>query len=571
MAKKRIIIVGGVAGGASAAARARRLSEEAEIIMFERGEHISFANCGMPYYLGGVIPDRKRLLVQTPESLFRRFRIDVRIKTKVIHINRERKEVTVLESSSGKEYLESYDELILSPGAQPVQLTIPGIENKRVFSLRTMGDMDKIKEIVDSSKLSKAVVAGAGYIGLEITEALWKRNIEVTLVELAPQVMITADPEMTAPIKQQLTLHGIDLHLNTSIMRIHEEADNLKVILSTGDTILCGCVILSVGVRPEVMLAKEAGIEIGEHGGIVVDEHMRTNDPHIYAVGDAVEVTDFVGEFKTLIPLAGPANRQGRIAADNVLGRLSTYKKTQGTAICKVFDLTIGMTGLNEKTLKRVSIPYEKVYVHPANHATYYPGASPISLKLLFDPENGNILGAQAVGADGVDKRIDVLAVALRAGMTVLDLEHLELSYAPPYGSAKDVVNYAGFVASNVLRGDMKICHFKDIVNPRDDQFLLDVRTNREVKAGTIPGAYNIPIDELRDRLEELSRNKELLVFCQTGVRSYLAARILSQHGFKCRNLTGGYKTYTAFTDSLPKPELSEKDMHEDTGEFISI
>jgi NADPH-dependent 2,4-dienoyl-CoA reductase/sulfur reductase-like enzyme/rhodanese-related sulfurtransferase len=549
--KKRILIVGGVAGGASAAARARRLSEDAEITLFERGKYISFANCGLPYHISGAIPNRKKLLVQTPDAMRKRFRIDVRTRNEVISVNREKKEVIVRDHEGKKDYSEPYDALILSPGAEPNRPPLPGVDSKHVLTLRSMNDMDAIIKVMKDNKPDRAVVVGGGYIGLEITEALCERGVKVTLVELAPQIMVTADLEMTAPVKQELSLHGVDLRLNTSITAINEDEEGSSVVLSTGDTVRCGLIVLCIGVKPEIKLAYEAGIEIGKRGGIVVDEHMRTSDPDIYAVGDAVEVTDLVGGFQTLIPLAGPANRQGRIAADNIFGHGSTYKKTQGTAICKVFDLTIGMTGMNEKGLIRTGTPYEKIYIHPANHATYYPGASPISIKLLFNPESGVILGSQAVGHSGIDKRIDVLATAIRAGMTVYDLEHLELTYAPPYGSAKDPVNYAGFVAANVLRGEARICQYEDVANPGDDQFLVDVRTTAEIEAGNIPGAHNIPVDELRGRLGELPKNKEILVICQVGLRSYLAYRILTQHGFRCQYFSGGYKTYLAFTDSL--------------------
>ncbi len=565
--KKKLVIIGGVAGGASTAARARRLSEDAEIIMFERGDYISFANCGLPYHIGGDIPERSRLLVQTPEALNQRFRIDVRINTEVTAIDRLQKIVTAKNLKTGEEYTEPYDELVLSPGAEPFRPAFEGANAKNVFTLRSMNDMDYINDVLHKEKPSRAVVVGGGYIGLEVTEALKKRGLDVVLVELESQVMITADPEMAAPIKQQLALHGIDLRLNISVTGIKEQDDGLTVQLSNGETVDCGLVVMSVGVRPETTLAKQADLTVGERGGIVVDDHMRTSDPDIYAVGDAVEVRDFTGGHKTAIPLAGPANRQGRIAADNIFGRDSAYRDTQGTAICKVFDLSIGMTGMNEKSLKRVKMPYEKVYVHPANHASYYPGASPISFKLIFEPESGKILGAQAVGQEGIDKRIDVIAVAMRGGLTVYDLEHLELSYAPPYGSAKDPVNYAGFVAANALRGDVKLCHYEDVANPADNQYILDVRTKEETQSGTIPGAHNIPVDELRDRLDELPRNKEILVSCQVGLRGYIACRILSQSGFKCRNLTGGFKTWRAFADSLPMPELLETDMSDDTGE----
>jgi NADPH-dependent 2,4-dienoyl-CoA reductase/sulfur reductase-like enzyme/rhodanese-related sulfurtransferase len=547
--RKRILIVGGVAGGASAAARARRLSEDAEIVIFERGEHISFANCGLPYHIGEVIPDRQSLLIQTPESMARRFRVDVRTRCEVVSIDPKARSVAVRDLDSGDETIEPYDKLLLSPGAAPVAPPISGADLPGVHSLRSIADMDAIKRIVDAEAPGRAVVVGGGYIGLEMAEALRLRDLEVTLVELADQVFIAADGEMVAPIHQQLELHGVDLRLGVSVNGIEAVGERLKVVLSTDDSVECGLVIMAVGVRPEAALAREAGLEIGQTGGIAVDEHMQTSDPDIFAVGDAAEVTEFVGCHKALIPLAGPANRQGRIAADNIFGRPSVYRDTQGTAICKVFDLAIGMTGLSEKSLMRDGMSYEKIYIHPASHAGYYPGAAAISIKLLFDPGDGRILGAQAVGGDGVDKRIDVLAVAIRAGLTVGELQDLELSYAPPYGSARDPVNYAGFVASNVLAGDVKLCHTPDMIDPDDEQLLLDVRTAGEVDAGTIDEAINIPLDDLRDRLDELPSDKELLVFCAAGLRGYLACRILSQNGFACRNLTGGYKTYRAVTE----------------------
>jgi NADPH-dependent 2,4-dienoyl-CoA reductase/sulfur reductase-like enzyme/rhodanese-related sulfurtransferase len=565
--RKRIVIVGGVAGGASAAARARRLSEDAEIVVFERGEHISFANCGLPYYIGGTIADRERLLVQSPEGLRKRFRIDVRTRSEVTRIDREARRVTVRNLETGRESSQPYDVLILSPGAEPLRPAIPGADSPGVFTLRNLKDTDAIHRAVDQTSPRRAVVVGGGYIGLEMAEALRQRELGVTLVELANQVFIAADPEMVAPIHQQLELHGVDLRLDTSITAIRPQDGSLHVILSTGESVEAGLVILAVGIRPEVKLAQEAGLPIGPTGGIVVDAHMRTSDPHIYAVGDAVEVTHLVSGRKALIPLAGPANRQGRIAADNALGRERVYAGSQGTAICKVFDLAIGMTGLGEKELRRAGIPYETVYVHPSSHAGYYPGATQISLKLLFDPAEGKILGAQAVGVDGVDKRIDVLAVALRAGLSVGQLAEQELSYAPPYGSAKDPVHYAGFAATNVLSGDVRLCHVDDVAAPGDDQVLLDVRMPEETEAGTIPGAVNIPLDELRQRLGELPRDKEILAFCQVRLRGYLACRILSQHGFACRNLTGGYKTYRAAVGILTLGDEPTKEMVEDTGQ----
>jgi NADPH-dependent 2,4-dienoyl-CoA reductase/sulfur reductase-like enzyme/peroxiredoxin family protein/rhodanese-related sulfurtransferase/TusA-related sulfurtransferase len=580
---KRIVIVGGVAGGASAAAKARRISEEAEIILFERGGDISFANCGLPYHVGGIIPDRTRLLVQSPQAMRRRFGVDVRTHSEVIRINRPQKTVVVHDRAKDRQYEQPYDVLILSPGAEPVRPPIPGADHKRVFTLRSLADMDAIKAVVDAAvgagpgggpgqargpAPASAVVVGAGYIGLEMTEVLAHRGLAVSLVELESQVMGPIDPEMATPLHEHLRFQGVDLCLNTSVTAIADENGQLAVRLSTGRVIPCGLVILAVGVRPEVKLAAEAGLTIGQRQGIVVDDHMRTSDPDIYAVGDAVEVKDFVGGFATVIPLAGPANRQGRIAAVNALGGDAVYERTQGTAICKVFDLAVGMTGLSEKALRRAGLPYEKVYVHPASHAGYYPGARQLSLKLLFDPGNGKVLGAQCVGADGVDKRIDVLAVALRAGMTVYDLEKLELAYAPPFGSAKDAVNYAGFVAANVLRREARLCHASDVVNLGPHQLLLDVRTAPEVQQGTIPGALHIPLDELRRRLGELPRDKEILVVCQVGMRGYLACRILSQNGLACRNLSGGYKTYRHALGQMSDQPAAQREVKEDTGQM---
>lgn len=542
----RILIIGGVAGGASAAARARRLSEEAEIILFERGEHVSFANCGLPYHIGGAIPEREKLLVQTPESLYKRFRIDVRVKTEVIRIDRAQKSVTVKDLRTGRESQEKYDHMILSPGAEPIKPPMPGLELAQVMTLRNIADMDRIKSRVDHGKAKTAVIIGGGYIGLEMAEALRERHVAVTLIELAPQVMGPADPEMAYYLHQELRKHGVDLRLGVSVKAFHAHGERLSAELSDASRLACDIAVLAIGVKPEVALAKDAGLVIGQRGGIVTDESMRTSDPAIFAVGDAVEVDDFVTGAKALIPLAGPANRQGRIAADNIFGRKSFYKKTQGTAVCKLFDLTIAMTGANEKTLKRMNIPYEKIYIHPNHHASYYPGASRISMKLLFAPKTGKLLGAQAVGLAGVDKRIDVLAVCIRAGMSVFDLEDLELCYAPPYGAAKDPVNFLGFVAANMLRGDVQNIHSDAALNPAGHQVLVDVRSNEEVQGGMIPGAVHIPLDELREALPKLSKDKEYLAYCQVGLRGYVACRILTQLGFKCKNLSGGYQTYLA-------------------------
>lgn len=555
MDKKKVVIVGGVAGGASAAARARRLNEEAEIVLLERGPYVSFANCGLPYHIGGEIAERDRLLVTTPEMLRTRFRIDVRTRSEVLSIDPDKKKVQVKNLETGETVAESYDALILSPGAEPIRPPIPGIDSSNVLSLRNMEDMDRIIDALKGKQ--HATVIGGGYIGLEMAEALRNRNISTALVELAPQVMGPADPEMVSVLHQELEINGVDLRIGTSVTAFEETETGLKLTLSSGETIETGLAILAIGVKPEARLAAEAGIELGPRGGIQVNDRMETSAPGVYAVGDAVEVPDFVTRDPALIPLAGPANRQGRIAADNIFGRDSRYKDTQGTAICKVFNLAIGMTGLSEKAAKRAGIAYEKIYVHPASHASYYPGAASLNIKMLFDPDSGNVLGAQAVGADGVDKRIDVFSVAVRAGLTVYDLEELELSYAPPYGSAKDPVNYAGFVAANVLRGDVKLCHVEDVLKPSADRRLLDVSTPEEVAAGTIPGSKNIPVDELRDRLDELSKEYEYVVFCKVGLRGYVAARILEKNGFRCRNLSGGYLTYKRFT-AIPDVEMPE-------------
>ena len=539
----KLLIIGGVAGGASAAARARRLDENVEIILFERGPDISFANCGLPYHIGGTIAEREKLLITTPQMMETKFNMQVRTLSEVVTIDREKKEISVKNLGTGEEYTENYDTLVLSPGAAPVRPPISGIENPNILTLRNLQDMDKIIQSLENKKT--AAVIGGGYIGLEMAEALREINIGTSLIELTPQVMGPADPEMAGVLHQELRLFGVDLKLETAVTAFEATSDGVDLILSTGEILHVDLAILAIGVKPETTLAVDAGLELGSTGGIKVDAHMRTSDPSIYAVGDAVEVLDYISGQPALIPLAGPANRQGRIAADHIFGRESTYNQTQGTAICKVFNLAIGMTGLSEKMAKCSGTPYEKIYVHPASHASYYPGAHPLSLKLLFDPDTGKVLGAQAVGADGVDKRIDVIAVAIRAGLTVYDLEEMELSYAPPYGSAKDPINYAGFVAANALRGDVQLCHVENMCNPTEKQVLIDVRNPEEFQGGSIPDAVNIPLGQLRGKLGELSKDKEYLVTCQVGLRGYLACRILTQNGFTCRNLTGGYKIYS--------------------------
>ncbi|GAB1355568.1 FAD-dependent oxidoreductase [Erysipelotrichia bacterium] len=457
----KILIVGGVAGGASAAARARRLDEKAEIILFERGEHISFANCGLPYHIGAIIEERDKLLVTTPEIMNEKFAIDVRVRNEVLSIDRNKKTAQVRNLATGEEYSESYDYLILSPGASAVRPPINGIDLPGIYTLRNLEDTDRIKSAIAGKK--SAVVVGGGYIGLEMAESLRHAGMNVTLVELAEQVMGPADPEMAAMLHTEIRMSGVDLKLGQSVTSFENAEQQLRVILSSGSKVNADVVIMAIGVRPENKLAKDAGLELGVTGGIKVNRHMQTSDKAIYAVGDAVEVTDLMTGKPALIPLAGPANRQGRIAVDNIFGLEREYRDTQGSAVCKVFDLTFAMTGLSEKQAKKHAIRYDKVYVHPSNHASYYPGATSISMKMIYDPDTGRVLGAQAVGMDGVEKRIDVMAVAIRAGMNVYDLEEMELCYAPPYGSAKDPVNYAGFVAANILRGHGRHFHVAEI------------------------------------------------------------------------------------------------------------
>lgn len=544
----KLLIVGGVAGGASAAARARRLSEDAQIILFERGPDISFANCGLPYYIGGEIEERQKLLVTTPERLRSRFQLDVRTRSSVEAIDRAAKAVRVCDLASGRTYQESYDKLILAPGAAPLRPPIPGVDLPGVFTLRDLQDTDRIKERIDAG-LRHAVMVGAGFIGLELVENLVRRGVAATVVELQDQVLPPLDREMTTPIVEVLTSQGVSLLLEESAEKIEPSADGLVVQLKSGRRIPAGLVILGVGVRPENKLAIEAGLEIGPRGGIRVNAYLQTSDPDIYAVGDAIEVNDFVSGGPTQVPLAGPANRQGRIAADNALGRAVKYRGTQGTAIVGVFGRTAAMTGASEKALRRLGRAFRKIYIHAGHHAGYYPGAETMTLKLLFDPETGKLLGAQAVGRAGVDKRIDVLAVALQAGMTVFQLEEAELAYAPQYGSAKDPINMAGFVAAGLLRGDHPQLDVETVVAGPANQrpFLLDVRTPEEFAAGHIPGAVNIEIDQLRLRLGELPRDREIAAYCQVGQRGYLATRILRQNGFSAANIGGGYNKFRLF------------------------
>lgn len=541
----KLLIVGGVAGGASAAARARRLSEEAEIILFERGPDVSFANCGLPYYLGGQISERDSLLVVSLERLRTRFRLDVRVRTSVEAIDRAAKKVRVRDLASGLDYEESYDRLILAPGAAPIRPPLPGIDLPGIFTLRNLQDTDRIKGRMDQG-VKQAVVIGAGFIGLELVENFVRRGITTTVVELQDQVLPPFDKEMTTPIAQELISQGVSLLLGQSAEAFEQGPDDLVVRLKSGQRLPAQLVVLGVGVRPENTLAVAAGLAVGPRGGIRVNEHLQTSDPDIYAVGDAIEVRDFVTGEPTQVPLAGPANRQGRIAADHIFGRDARYRGTQGTAIVRVFERTAALTGASEKALRRAKRPYRKVYVHPTHHAGYYPGAEAMTLKLLFDAETGKVLGAQAVGGAGVDKRIDVLSVAIQAGLSVFDLEEMELAYSPQFGSAKDPINMAGFVAGGLLRGDHPQVEVEAVLAspPGNHRLLLDVRTPQEFAAGHVPDALNIPLDELRSRRGELPQDREIAVYCQVGQRGYLATRILRQAGFAAVNVSGGYKTY---------------------------
>ena len=544
----KLLIVGGVAGGASAAARARRLSEDAHIVLIERGPDVSFANCGLPYYIGGEIAERDKLLVVKPELLQTRFKLDVRVRSSVESIDRAGKKVHIRDLASGRKYDETYDKLILAPGAAPIRPTLPGIDLPGIFTLRNLEDTDRIVNTMRKG-VRKAVVIGGGFIGLELVENLVHRGISTTVVERNHQVLPPFDQEMTTPISEQLVSHGVSLLLGQTAEAFEQTEDGLLVRLTSGQNLSAQLVVLGVGVRPENKLAVDAGLEVGPRGGIRVNDHLQTTDPDIYAVGDAIEVKDFVTGEPTQVPLAGPANRQGRIAADNACGRAVRYRGTQSTAIVRVFDRTAAMTGASEKTLRRINRPYRKVYVHPMNHAGYYPGAEAMTLKLLFDPQTGRILGAQSVGGAGVDKRIDVLAVAIQAGMTVFDLEEMELAYSPQYGSAKDPINMAGFVAGGLLRGEHPQIDVETAngAPTTQDRYLVDVRTPEEFTAGHIPEAINIPVDELRSRLDELPKDREIAAYCQVGQRGYLATRILRQKGFDAVNVGGGYKTYQLF------------------------
>lgn len=540
----KVVIVGGVAGGASAAARLRRLDESAEIVLVERGADPSFANCGMPYYIGGEIASRDKLLVAPVELLRERHRLDVRTRQEVLSIDREAKSVRILDLADGREYDESYDKLILAPGAAPVRPPIPGIDLPGVYTLRNLSDADRLHAATLEAK--RALVVGGGFIGIEMAENLVRRGVETVLVERNDQVLTPWDAEMVVPMAERLVEAGVDLRLNDEVVAFHAGDGGLEAELKDGDRLAVDFAVLAIGVRPENHLATDAGLEVGPRGGIIVDEQMTTSDPDIFAVGDAVQVTHYVTGQPTQIPLAGPANRQGRIAAEACVGRHSEFAGVQGTAVVGLFDRTAAMTGLSEKACQAAGIRYDKVYLHPAHHAGYFPGAEGMTIKLLFEPEDGRVLGAQAVGGAGVDKRIDVFAMAIQATMTVFDLEEAELCYAPQYGSAKDPVNMAGFIAAGVIRDDHPVIYAEAIADGGlpEGSVVIDVRTKGEHAAGAIPGAVNIPVDELRERLNELPTNSPIVSYCKVGMRGYLATRILLQAGRNAANLSGGYSTY---------------------------
>lgn len=548
----KTVIVGGVAGGASAAARLRRLDEDAEIIIFERSGFISYANCGLPYYIGGTIEDEDDLTLQTPESFRTRFRIDARVRHEVTLINRSKKTVTVRALDTGSEYEESYDKLILAPGAVAIKPGLPGIDSDRIYTLRTVEDTLRIRNDAIKNSCKSAVVVGGGFVGVETAENLSKLGIDVSIVEMQNQLLGQLDSDMVSFIHSHMRKKGIKLLLGSGVAGFEDEAECIKVRLNSGETLCADMVILAIGVTPDSRLAKDAGLELGVKNSIAVNEHMQTSDSEIYAVGDAVSVTNSVTKQKINIYLAGPANKQGRIAADNIAGLNSEYKGSFASSVLKVFDMTAASTGINERTAKAAGISYEKVILSPASHAAYYPGGTVMTIKLLFEKDSGNILGAQAVGFEGVDKRIDVLATAMQAGMKVTDLCSLELAYAPPYSSAKDPVNLAGFIAENVITGKVKQFFFEDAERlPRDGSVtLLDTRTVTEYERGHAEGFdTHIPVDELRERLGELDINKPVYVMCQSGLRSYIACRILSQEGFDCYNFAGGFRLYSSIVN----------------------
>jgi len=542
---ERVLIIGGVAGGASAAARLRRLDEACEIIVFDRGHFVSFANCGLPYYVGDVIKNEAELIVASPELFKNRFDIEVRTRHEVTRIDRAAKQIEVRALDGGREYSERYDKLVLSPGARPVRPPLPGIDLPGIFVLRTIPDSRDIRQWVEARAAERAVVVGAGFIGLEMAENLRRRGLQVTVLEMLDQVMPPLDPEMAGPVEEHLREHGVELVLGDAVAGFAERDGGLEVRTQSGATIAADLVILGIGVRPETTLAEACGLQIGERGGIVVDADMRTSDPDIWAVGDAVEVPDVITGEMTCLALAGPANREGRVAADSICGRDTTFRGVQATSVCGVFDLVVAATGASEKSLARAGVDdYQVIYLHPGHHVGYYPGSRPIHIKLIFTRPDGRVLGVQAVGEKGVERRVDVIAMGIQMDATVFDLEQAELCYAPQFGAAKDPVNLAGMIAANVLRGDHPIAHWSE--QRPDDVFLLDVRSAAEFAGGGVDGAVNIPLSELRSRLDEIPDDRDIWVYCAVGQRAYYATRALLQHGRRVRNLSGGIASWSA-------------------------
>ncbi len=545
-AKKRILIVGGVAGGASCAARLRRLSESAEIRIFDRGEFVSFASCGLPYYVGDIIKNERDLLVATPALFKGRFNIDVKLKHEVLSIDRHARTIQVTDLTTGATANESYDNLVLAPGTSAKLPPIPGIDSPGIFTLRTIRDSHKIKDWIARRSVKKAVVVGAGFIGLETVENLKNLGLHVAVVEMLPQVLPNLDPEIASRLQEHLAAQGVELHPSDGVKEFDVLPDQagIRLVLQSGTALECGVVLLATGVVPETSLARQAGLEIGNLGGIRVNDRMQTSDPAIWAVGDAVEVKNFISREWNLLALAGPASRQGRIAADTIMGRNSRFRGVEGTLVCEVLGLTVAATGLSERALAglKAKIPYEQVYLHPGQHAGYYPGAKSLTVKLIFSVPEGKILGAQIVGEEGVEKRVDVISMAIQKGGTVYDLEEAEMCYAPQFGSAKDPINLAGMVAANALRGDSPVGHWDSL--EKAGAFILDVREPIEFRSGHFAGAVNIPLNTLRARLGELPRDKEIQVYCAAGLRSYVATRILRQNGFSARNISGGMSLF---------------------------
>ncbi|MHB0862962.1 CoA-disulfide reductase [Paenibacillus sp. SEL3] len=546
---RKIVIIGGVAGGASAAARLRRWNEEDEITLFERGEHVSFANCGLPYYIGGVIPAREKLFLQTPQGIRDRFNIDVRVLKEVIQIDREQKLVHFRDMVTGETDEQPYDIVVLSPGAKPMIPDIPGLhEAMNLFTLRNIHDTDVIKAYVDERHPKHVTVIGAGFIGLEMAENLRERGLAVTIIDMGQQLLNPLDPEMAKLVEQHMRLNGVEVRLEEGVTAFEEQGAQLR--LTSGGVLQTDMVILAIGVVPENELAKQSGLELGFRGAIQVNAQLQTSDPAIYAVGDAIQVKDRNHGFATMVSLAWGANRQGRLAADHINGQTISYDGALGTSVIKTFALTSASTGNNEKTLQRLAVPYQAIHIHPGSHAGYYPGASPIAMKLLFNPENGMIYGAQAVGADGADKRIDVIATAIRGHLNVRELADIELAYAPPYSSAKDPVNMAGYVASNIMDGLVQTIQWHEVDDfHRKGGLIIDVRDAVELQAGAIPGSIHIPLAEIRERMAEIPSDLEIAVSCQVGLRGYIAARILTQYGYRVRNVDGGYKTYSVMAE----------------------